>query len=139
MTKEIWKQIKGYEGHYEVSNHGRVKSIERTIRGHKLVEKIMLPANDFNGYLSIRFRNGKQKRFLIHRLVANIFLSNPENLPIVNHKDRDKTNNNLSNLEWVTVKENDAHWRRTPLPKSVKMSVKDFENESMVAHALAAF
>lgn len=109
---EIWKDIKGYEGKYQVSNLGRVKSL---IEWHgnchldKWVkkEKIITPTNNGYGYLIIGLANrGKRKNFYIHRLVAEAFIPNPENLPVINHKDYNKQNNNVNNLEWMTQKEN---------------------------------
>ena len=95
-SKEIWKDIQGYEGIYQVSSHGRVRS----------KHKIMKPQND-NGYMRILLRkNGKVKRYSVHRLVAIAFIDNPYNLPVVNHKDENKGNNYVENLEWCTHKYN---------------------------------
>lgn len=100
---EIWKVIKDYPN-YMVSNMGRIKSLERNIvkgRGgglHKIEEKILKNCKNSCGYLQVSlYKEGKQKRFYIHRLVAQVFLDNPDNLPEVNHKDEDKTNN----MVWV--------------------------------------
>ncbi len=98
MEEEVWKIIKGFES-YKVSNFGRVKSSIGK-------EKILKPVINRGGYLSQKL-NGK--RFLIHRLVANAFLENKENKPQVNHKDKNRQNNNLSNLEWSTYLENMNH------------------------------
>lgn len=91
--KEIWKAIKGYEGLYQVSNLGRVKSLYRCI--------ILSPKISNSGYYVVTLSlNGETKMFLIHRLVAQNFLENPDNLSCVNHKDQNKLNNCVSNLEW---------------------------------------
>lgn len=114
---EEWRDIEGYEGLYQISNEGRVKSLNYHRRSGE--EKIMKARADRYGYMYISLcENGKHKTHKVHRLVANAFIPNPDNLPQVNHKDEDKTNNNIvlnsdgsidedkSNLEWVTAKEN---------------------------------
>lgn len=102
---EIWKPIKGYEGLYEISNYGRVKSLARTwVTGHNSIvrskdESILAPKKD-RGYLRVGLlKNGKRKLFSIHRLVAEHFIPNPLNKPEVNHRDGNKENNHFSNLE----------------------------------------
>ena len=104
---EEWRSIPGYEGLYEVSSYGRVKSLERyksNNGGIQLIkERILKPNNTKKGYLTVQIRN---KKFKVHRLVALTFIPNPENLPQVNHKDEDKTNNNVDNLEWCDAKYN---------------------------------
>ena len=108
-TQEIWKDIEDYEGLYQVSNLGRIKSLEREViagRGHKKVikkEKILHPTDNSFGYLMIQLtKNGAQKNFLVHRLVAKAFIPNPNNYPEINHKDENKYNNCVENLEWCT-------------------------------------
>ena len=97
---EEWKDIKGYEGKYQISNKGRVKSLNYKRTGK---EKILKLSSDINGYKKITLcKNSKQKTYLIHKLVAEAFLPNPDNLPVVNHKDENKLNNNVENLEWCT-------------------------------------
>ena len=109
---EEWKSIPGYEGLYEVSSYGRVKSLEISyikkngIMDHK-PEMILSPKNNGTGYFTVcLYKNKTHKYYLIHRLVALTFISNPDNLPCVNHKDEDKTNNRVDNLEWCTEKYN---------------------------------
>lgn len=111
---EIWKDIQGYEGLYQVSNLGRVKSlgrfIESRLKGVDKVwkaERILKTCKRTNGYIGVGLRkNGKGKNFNIHRLVAIAFIPNPDNLPQIDHINADKTNNNVNNLRWVTAKEN---------------------------------
>jgi hypothetical protein len=101
--EEIWKNIQGYDG-YQISNFGRVKSLGN---GKKRKEKILKPSKDGNKYLFVVLsKQGKRKFYLIHRLVAETFIDNPNNLPQVNHRDEDKTNNASGNLEWCTPKQN---------------------------------
>lgn len=111
-TTEVWKPINGYDGLYEISNLGRVKSLEKVVyrsRGRSFIreESIMKPQTKHNRYPAISlYKNKKVKTFMVHRLVAEAFIPNPENKREVNHKDYDKTNNAVENLEWVTRKEN---------------------------------
>lgn len=96
MKKEYWKPVVGYEGHYQVSNFGRVKSI-------KFGKEIILKQNIRGGYYIVNLsKNGIVKTYLVHRLVAEAFIDNTDNLPQVNHKDENKLNNNVDNLEWCT-------------------------------------
>lgn len=97
--EEIWKDIEGYEGLYQVSNMGKVKSVRRNI---------ILRQGITNGYKKAALYKNKKgyKHFLIHRLVAIAFIPNPDNLPQINHKDENKTNNCVNNLEWCTQEYN---------------------------------
>ena len=110
--KEIWKDVRNYEGFYQISNKGNVKSVQRKVvysdgRVFNYPEKILKPSPDTKGYLGVGLnRNGTAKPKRVHRLVAEAFLNKPEGLMSVNHIDGVKTNNNLSNLEWVTYSEN---------------------------------
>ena len=110
--KEIWKDVEGYEGIYQISNTGKVKSLERTclIRNNStriVKECILKPKITRLGYKEVTLYKDKTKKNLrINRLVAIAFIPNPHNYPIVNHKDEDKLNNNESNLEWCTHKYN---------------------------------
>ena len=111
LMEEIWKDIEGFEGLYQVSNLGRVKTLERYVRhplgGLRLKKEKVLKPFAKQGYLYIDF--GRKKQYRMHRLVASAFIPNPQNKPEVNHIDFNKHNNNLSNLEWVTRSENSKH------------------------------
>jgi len=109
---EIWKDIKGYEGIYEVSNLGRVRSIPRNGTINKT--KILSPAL-IHGYYSLCLRNKNKKMHRVSRLVAQAFIPNPENKPEVNHIDGNKKNNVVCNLEWNTASENMLHAFKTGL------------------------
>ena len=109
MDKEIWKDIEGYEGLYQVSNLGRVRNI-----------RVLKPAPTKDGYLRVCFSVcGKTKGFLVHRLVAKAFIPNTQNSE-VNHIDGNKMNNSVGNLEWSTRSDNILHAYRNGLIKSVK-------------------
>lgn len=104
---EIWRDIKNYEGIYEVSNLGRIKSISRN---GTIKENRILKPNKVMGYSQIvLYKNNKREYKKIHRLVAETFIPNLENKREVNHKDGNKTNNCVDNLEWVTTSENQLH------------------------------
>ena len=103
---EIWKDIKDYEGLYQVSNFGRVKSLSRMIKKRKCEEIIKVPSITNKGYYRLPLcKYGKIKYYHIHRLVAEAFIPNLENKPTVDHIDRNKLNNEVSNLRWATYKE----------------------------------
>ena len=115
MTEsEIWKDVVGYEGIYKVSNKGNIYSVERIAQGRKCGGIILKPICDKDGYLIVSlYKNGGTKNKKIHRLVTEAFIPNPNNLPQVNHRDEVKDNNNVSNLEWCTSKQNNNHGTRT--------------------------
>ena len=124
MTEEeIWCPIKGFEGLYEVSDQGRVKSI-----GYG-DDRILKPQRIKTGYLLVGLRkNREQKWYLVHRLVAQAFIPNPDNLPQVNHKDENKDNNFVHNLEWCDRKYNCNYGTRNQrISKPVLQFTKDGE------------
>ena len=108
---EIWKPIKGYEGIYEVSSYGRVRSlarmrIDKKGRRKPIPEK-MLKMHDRKGYDSVTLQDmGRKAIMSVHRLVAMAFIPNPDNLPVINHRDENPKNNQVSNLEWCDISYN---------------------------------
>lgn len=112
LTEE-WRDIRGFAGLYQVSNFGRVRSLGRKVSRRYTSTIILKQYLQPNGYLFVRIsKDGKYTNKLVHRLVAEAYLPNPDNLPQVNHKDEDKTNNIVSNLEWVSAKRNSNYGTR---------------------------
>ena len=116
MANAKWKPVDGYENLYEVSCNGEVRSMDRYVKGKKGIAvrragKMLKPRPIGDGYPAVYLpdEKGKQVWKYVHRLVATAFLPNPDNLPEVNHKDEDITNNNVKNLEWCDRKHN-ANW-----------------------------
>jgi hypothetical protein len=117
MNSEIWKDIEGYEGLYQVSNQVRVKSLQRLITVHRkygittriIPEKILIPGRG-NGYNTVSlWKENKGRTHKLSVLAATAFIPNPDNLPLVNHLDGVKTNDWLSNYEWATYSRNTLH------------------------------
>lgn len=138
---EIWKDINGYEGYYQVSNLGRIKSLDRIITrcdGVKQFKKggIKTPKNSTDGYNLITLsKNGKGKTQGIHIIVAKHFIPNPNNLPEVNHKDFNRKNNCANNLEWCTHQDNISY-----SSKQGRYKIRDFtgkNNPNYGNHVLA--
>lgn len=128
QNKEIWRDIKGFEGLYQISTLGRVKRLLHKRRGNTkhVLEEMILKPYYHNEYLRINLhKNGKNTHHKIHRLVAEAFIPNPKNLPQVNHKDEDKFNNCVDNLEWCTNWYNSNYGTR--FNKDRRMVLKDGE------------
>lgn len=135
--KEIWKDIPNYEGLYQVSNLGNVKSVKRIVSRAKngtgdlpLKSRILSPTTYPKGYKKVTLRkNNESKYFFVHRLVAEAFIPNPNNYPYVNHKDENPSNNFSNNLEWCTNEYNMSYGtlgHRISLSKSRRVFQFDF-------------
>ena len=124
---EIWKDIQGYEGLYQSSNLGRVRSLDRYIKEHSGKQqfragKIIKPKKNKNGYLQLALnKNSARKMKYVHILIAETFIENNKNFKTVNHKDGNKLNNHVDNLEWASYSENNRHsYRRLNRSKSTE-------------------
>lgn len=108
QEEEIWKDIEGYEGLYQVSNMGRVKSLERKAKNGMRIKERIKKVKLRKGYYALELSdvNGNKKTYNVHRLVAQAFLPNPDNLQCINHRDENTLNNMVDNLEWCTHKYN---------------------------------
>lgn len=147
--KEEWKDIKGLEGYYQISNLGNVKSIDREVianinggkkilRGKpmKLSESVNKRRENYGYYLVVNLRkNGKNKVWFVHRLVAEAFINNPNKYPIVNHIDGNKHNNKADNLEWCTYAHNNIHALNNGLrkPRGASISQINIEDNKEIA------
>lgn len=132
---EIWKDIKSYENIYQISNFGNVRSLNRCYYDsngfkHEIKQRQLKPAINKYGYLQVGLSlNNKIKSFTIHVLVANAFINNVENKPTVNHKDGNKLNNFVNNLEWATKSEQATHALEHNLRKLPNSWVGKFGSE----------
>lgn len=120
-SPEVWRSVPGWDDCYQVSSMGRVKSLERYVRNtstsfRKLPERILKQDCMQDGYLGVSLSRHQVPKYVkVHRLVAAAFIPNPDNLPVVNHKDGNKHNNCVENLEWCTIAYNNEHARVTGL------------------------
>lgn len=136
--EEIWKDVVGYEGLYKVSNLGRVKSLSRLIiisNYHKQSDDIILKQKiNVTGYNVVNLsKNGCYKTKFVHRLVAEAFIPNPNTLPQINHKDENKLNNCVNNLEWCTGKYNANYGTRNERSSKHKMKkVEQYTKEGVL-------
>lgn len=138
--QEIWKDIPGYEGLYQVSNLGRVKSLGRYVKKRYGLMwkkgKVLSAAKDNKGYLVVVLcDNTKRQTFKVHRLVAMVFLENRNNKPQINHIDGNKQNNSVFNLEWCTQPENMTHAWNTGLQKRTHKK-NDLKSIKVVQYSL---
>jgi hypothetical protein len=119
-TCEIWKPVVGWEQYYEVSNLGNVRSLPRKMHNYIKPGRILKPQDNGHSYLNVGLHapDKKDKHAYVHILVANAFIPNPNNLREVNHKDFNKQNNNVENLEWVTSTENKLHYMKSKRAKA---------------------
>ena len=116
-SKEEWRAIQGYEGIYEVSNFGNVRSVDRyldckikNVNKHLWKGRIISQQKRKDGRLTVAlYSHSKRKRMLVHRVVADAFIPNPNNYPCINHKDENPANNKVENLEWCTYKYNNNY------------------------------
>ena len=118
IMKEIWKDIPEYEGRYKVSNLGRVMSLDWM---HTKQERIMKESFCTNGYVKVSlFKNKTSKQCMVHRLVAKTFIPNPNNYPCINHKNENKADNRVENLEWCTYSYNNTYNNKPIRAKETK-------------------
>ena len=137
--KEIWKDIKGYEGLYQISNLGRVKSFRESAKFGKQKEYILKPSMINSGYhvVTLYKKDRTRRKHQLHRLVADAFIPNTENLPCINHKDENKINNEVSNLEWCTYSYNNNYG--TAKERARKTRMKFIHQQRTDGKAIAVY
>lgn len=132
---EIWKDVPGYEGYYQISNTGKIKSLDRIVRGegrkpYVKAGRVLKLAVASHGYLSVPLcKDSGQVTHSLHYVLAQVFIENPNNYPCVNHKDGNKLNNDLQNLEWVTYQQNSKHAYDTGLRQPYRKITTQQVNE----------
>lgn len=131
FQKEIWKDIPNYIGVYKISTYGNIKSLKRSTKNqYKNIEKIKSTFITNSGYIAVDlFKKSRAERFLVHRLVAKIFIPNPNNLPQVNHIDGNKQNNNINNLEWCSNSQNMKHAYKNKLEIPNRKVIMQFSKD----------
>ena len=144
---EVWRPVVGWEGLYEVSSHGQVRSLDRVVEklewnGKKYQilyrGKILAQSLKSIGYCEVTlYLDGKYKTFKVHRLVAEAFIPNPDNLPCVNHKDECKSNNHADNLEWCSHYYNNHYKDR--MERAAKSKSRPIEQLSLTGEHIAFF
>lgn len=137
---EEWKDIPNCKG-YQASNNGKVKSISRVVWNGKgyytIPEKILKPTIHKQGYEYLNLCiNGKTKRVFVHRLVAETFIDNSNNYPIINHKDENKQNNNVDNLEWCTYEYNNNYGTHKGINKKKIIQLDKSDNEIKIWNSI---
>lgn len=131
--QEIWKDIEGYEGLYQISNTGKIKSLKRYKNNHNkkqlVKEKIRKQIISKTGYYTcMLYKNGNKKLLKVHRLIAQAFIPNPNNYPIINHINGNKLDNNILNLEWCDYSHNNKEAHRLDLIKNNTKGLKKYTN-----------
>lgn len=139
--QEIWKDIIGYDGVYQISNLGNVKSKNVSKKcGHYYSESHILKQSPTpQGYCQVTLydKNRKRKKYSVHKLVADAFIPNPNNYPCVNHKDENKTNNCVSNLEWCSYEYNNAYG--TARIRQIETTSRKIEQFTLEGHWIATY
>lgn len=132
-----WRDIEGWNGLYQVSNDGRVKRL----KGHRCKEEheIKLRTNNRGYVMAALWDGGKVKNATVHRLVADAFIPNPHNLPCINHKDENKANNNVDNLEWCTYSYNNAYGEKAPIKQAAITKRKIVEQYTLAGEFVAEY
>lgn len=134
MNKEIWKDIKDYNGLYQISNLGRVKSLGNSATRKEKIRKLK---TDKKGYYIINlFKNGKTKNYRVHRLVAEAFIPNPENKPEIDHINTIRCDNRVENLRWVTPKENKNNPLTIDKMKTSQLGSKHWKSKPIIQYSM---